>query len=88
MYYTYVLFCRRDKKNSDFYIGYTENLRDRLKAHLAKKVETTKSSDRIELVYYEACRDKTDARKRELQLKTGFGRGYLKKRIQNDAGMV
>jgi len=29
------------------------------------------------------CQKETGARKRELQLKTGFGRGYLKRRIEN-----
>ncbi|KKU16191.1 MAG: hypothetical protein UX24_C0018G0009, partial [Candidatus Giovannonibacteria bacterium GW2011_GWB1_45_9b] len=46
-------------------------------------IKTTKSFNKIELVYYEACLDKTDARKRELQLKTGFGRGYVNKRLEN-----
>jgi len=58
--------------------------------HKTKNVDTTKSFDKIELIYYEACRNKTDARKRELQLKTGFGRGYINKRLANDlnAGIV
>jgi putative endonuclease len=51
--------------------------------HLNKNVTTTKKFDKIVLVYYEACLSKKDARKRELQLKTGFGRGYLKRRMEN-----
>jgi len=35
------------------------------------------------LVYYEVCLSKKDAQKRERQLKTGFGRGYLRKRLEN-----
>jgi putative endonuclease len=50
--------------------------------HKQKSVESTKHFDEIELVYYEACINKTDARKREIQLKTGFGRGCIKKRIE------
>ncbi len=46
-------------------------------------VATTKKFDTIKLVYYEACVNKMDARKRELQLKTGFGRGYIKKRLEH-----
>ena len=42
-------------------------------------------SDRVlknlKLVYYEACIGKADALKREKQLKTGFGRGYLRNRL-------
>lgn len=84
MFYTYVLRCTDTKGNrKKFYVGYTDDLKKRLSAHKAKDIKTTKSFDKIELVYYEACLKKTDARKRELQLKTGFGRGYLKRRIEN-----
>lgn len=84
MYYTYILLCT-DRKRSRyrFYIGVTDNLRNRLQEHNSKSVKTTKSFDTVKLVYYEACLNKTDARKRELQLKTGFGRSYIKKRIEN-----
>ena len=54
--------------------------------HKAGEVKTTKSFDVILLIYYEACLSKTDARKRELQLKTGFGRGYLKRRLEGYLG--
>lgn len=85
MFYTYVLMCIDKSKNREkLYIGSTSNLRKRLIKHKSKSIKTTKSFDIIELVYYEACRNKTDSRKRELQLKTGFGRGYLKRRLEND----
>ena len=84
-YYTYVLLCIDKKRNrKKFYIGYTKNLKNRVKKHISGDVKTTKSFDTIDLVYYEACRNKTDARKRELQLKTGYGRGYIKNRISDD----
>lgn len=83
MYYTYVLRCER-KKEKKFYIGSTGDLKERMLKHRAKSVKTTKSYNKIALVYYEACHSKIDARKRELQLKTGFGRGYLKNRLVND----
>lgn len=84
MYYTYILLCIDKKRGRNhFYVGVTDNLRNRLQGHNSKGVKTTKSFDQIKLVYYEACLNKTDARKRELQLKTGFGRGYIKKRIEN-----
>ena len=82
MFYTYVLLCEV-KNKTNFYIGYCEDLKKRFNDHLEHKVDTTKKFDKIKLVYYEACLDKTDARKREIQLKTGFGRGYLKRRLQS-----
>lgn len=84
MYYTYVLLCTDIKRNRKrFYVGSTEDLRIRVLKHKTKSIDTTKSFDKIELIYYEACLNKTDARKRELQLKTGFGRGYINKRLEN-----
>ena len=84
MFYTYVLLCtNRKKKNKIFYIGSTSDLKQRIIDHKTRSTKTTKNFDIIELVYYEACLIKTDARKRELQLKTGFGRGYLKRRLES-----
>lgn len=84
-YYTYVLLCSKAKNDKHtFYTGYTSDLIKRVKDHKSGSTRTTKKFDIIDLVYYEACRNKTDARKRELQLKTGFGRGYLKRRLIND----
>ncbi len=84
MYYTYVLLCQNIKCTiKEFYIGSTEDLKNRLKEHKTGEVKTTKNFDTVRLIYYEVCLNKTDARKRELQLKTGFGRGYLKRRLEN-----
>ena len=90
MYYTYVLLLA-DNDNGDskkFYVGATSNLQERILRHKNKSVETTKKFDKITLVYYEACRNKTAALKREIQLKTGFGRGYIKKRLENDIVLI
>ncbi len=84
MFYTYVLLCiDKELNRKHFYIGSTKDLKNRVSEHKAGEVKTTKSFNNINLIYYEACLSKTDARKRELQLKTGFGRGYLKKRLEN-----
>ncbi len=84
MYYVYVLLCLdKKRKREKFYIGVTSDLRVRLQRHKQKSVKTTKSFDIIDLVYYEACLSKLDAEKREVQLKTGYGRGYIKKRISD-----
>jgi putative endonuclease len=89
MYYTYVLACKGGIEGSTIYIGSTGDLKQRIATHKAGGVRTTKKFGTIEIIYYEACVNKTDARKRELQLKTGFGRGYLKRRLeQYYAGLV
>jgi putative endonuclease len=84
MYYTYVLFCEyKEKDGGKFYVGSTSDLKKRILEHRAGTTRTTQKFDIIRLVYYEACLNKTDAIKRELQLKTGFGRGYINKRIES-----
>ena len=89
MFYTYALFCLDKNLKTKLYIGSTDNLKARVKDHQTKSVKSTKRFDKITLIYYEACLNKKDARKRELQLKTGFGRGYIKRRLANHlAGLV
>ena len=68
---------------SQLYVGFCKDLKRRVGRHLKREVKSTKNFDRLILIYYEACLNKKDARKREIQLKTGFGRGYLKKRLSN-----
>jgi len=84
MYYTYVLLCQDMKRlRKKFYIGSTKNLENRIKEHETGEVKTTKNFEIVDLIYYEASLNKKDARQRELQLKTGFGRGYLNRRLEN-----
>lgn len=78
MFYVYVLFSKEYNK---FYVGYTGDLKKRVNLHLKYGNYTTKRLGRLELVYYEASKSEKDARLREKQLKTGFGRSYLRKRI-------
>lgn len=82
-YYTYVLRCLLESDITNFYIGYTPDLRARLSDHKNKKVTSTKKYISVELVYYEACKSKVDAILREKSLKTGFGRAFLKNRLKS-----
>ena len=77
MFYTYVL---RSNIDSNFYIGWTNDLKKRIKKHNKGEVTATKHRRPLTLVYYEACLLEKKAIEREKQLKTGFGRAYLKKR--------
>ncbi|MDO8469414.1 MAG: GIY-YIG nuclease family protein [bacterium] len=78
MFYTYVLQSVHDGK---LYIGFCEDLRKRIEEHQKGLVGATKNRLPMRLVYYEACLKKINAIKREAQLKTGFGRAYLKRRL-------
>ena len=80
MYYTYVLLSEKDNK---LYIGYTNDLKDRIKEHSNGKVSSTENRRPLRLIYYEACLNKIDAIKREKYFKSGYGRRFLKNRLEN-----
>ena len=78
-YYTYVLRSKKDKKR---YVGVTRDLRKRFKLHNEGKVRSTKGRGPFEIIYYEACMNKSDAAMREKYLKTGMGKRYLSNRLK------
>ncbi len=78
MNYTYVLLSERDGR---FYTGSTTDLRARVRSHAAGRVGSTASRAPLVLIYYEACVDLDDARRRERFLKTGKGKRYLNNRL-------
>ena len=80
MYYTYILQSKKDKQ---FYTGYTDDLKARLKLHNDGRVTSTKNRLPVELVYYEACLNQQDATHREKYLKTACGKRYIKTRLKN-----
>ncbi len=79
MFYTYIL---RSKKNGRFYTGYTNDLRKRFNEHNEGKSTYTKTRGPYELIYYDACLNEEDARSRELYLKSGRGKRYIKSRLK------
>lgn len=78
MYYTYVL---RSERDNNLYIGWTVDLENRILEHNKGMVEATKYRTPLKLIYFEGCLDKNNAIAREKQLKSGFGRAYLKRRL-------
>ncbi|OGI76035.1 excinuclease ABC subunit C [Candidatus Nomurabacteria bacterium RIFCSPHIGHO2_02_FULL_36_29] len=77
-YYTYIL---KSKKDGKIYTGYTKDLRKRLNQHNKGLSLYTKGRGPFELIYYEACLLEDKARSRELFLKSGMGKRYLKNRL-------
>jgi len=84
MYYVYVLRSRKDGK---LYTGLTANVHRRLEQHNAGQVTSTKARRPLDLIYYEAYVSKDDAEGRELFLKSGSGKRYLKKQLANYFGL-
>ncbi|MFH1938256.1 MAG: GIY-YIG nuclease family protein, partial [Patescibacteria group bacterium] len=79
MFYNYVL---QSKKNKNLYVGYTKDLRKRLIEHNQGLNKSTKPYRPWELIYYEACLNKKDTKRREKYLKTTQGQRLLKRRLK------
>jgi putative endonuclease len=79
MYYAYVLLSLKDGK---FYIGFTGDLRRRLKEHNSGKNISTKSRLPVKLLYYEAHLSKQDAERREQYFKTTKGKSTLRQMLR------
>lgn len=77
-FYTYVLKSEKDGK---LYVGWTDDIHNRINQHNKGRVEATKARRPLTLVYVEACLSKEKAIKREKYFKTGFGRRFLKERL-------
>jgi len=80
LHYVYILFSKKDKH---LYIGYTENLRTRLKRHQNGFVRATKYRQPLKLIYYECYLSRLDAKRREKFLKGGRGRKELKIQLKD-----
>jgi len=78
MYYVYIL---QSKKDGNYYIGYSEDLRRRMSEHSLGKVESTKHRHPLKLLCYEAYNTKSEASRREKFLKSSDGKKDLNRRL-------
>ena len=81
MYYTYFLLSTKSQK---LYIGYTNDLKRRVKEHndgIGGKF--TKANRPLKLIFYEAHCNKKDAKAMETFYKSGYGREVLKDKLKN-----
>ena len=80
-YYTYIL---HSQKLSKYYVGYSDDVENRLKKHLTNhKGFTGKAKDWI-VVYTESYTTKEEARKRELQIKGWKSKRMIEKLISKN----
>lgn len=79
MFFTYVLFSRKDGM---LYVGSTKDLENRFKLHEAGDVKATSYRRPLKLIYYEAYLTEKEARRREEYLKGGNGRQQLKVQLK------
>lgn len=79
MFYSYIL---RSSKDGKLYTGYTNDLKRRFKEHLSGVSNYTRSRGPYSLIYYESCLNEYDAKAREIYLKSGRGKLFLKSRLK------
>ena len=77
-FYVYLL----ENITGRLYIGTTYDLVQRVKEHNRGLTASTKPYRPWRLIYYEACINETDAKRRENYLKTNQGGRLLKRRIK------
>jgi len=80
MFYVYVLHSDAD---CGLYIGFSTDLRRRLKEHQAGEAFATSYRGPWRLIYYEAYLEEQDALGREQYLKSGSGRRFLKNQLRH-----
>lgn len=76
MYYIYSLKCK-----DGYYVGCTDDLKDRFYRHQKGHVPATKDRLPIILEFYIALQDKYKAFELEKYFKSGSGRAFIKKRL-------
>jgi len=79
-FYVCVLESIKDKKR---YIGFTVNLKKRIKEHQKGLSFSTRPRLPMKLIYFEACTNEEDAKRREKYFKTTRGRRFLAKRLKS-----
>ena len=80
MFYVYILHSESDR---GLYIGFSTDLRRRIKEHNEGRAFATSFRGPWRLIYYEAYLDEEDAQGRERYLKSGSGRRFLMKQLSH-----
>ena len=75
------LYALKSKTRNYIYVGMTANIADRMHRHNSGYEKTTRSYRPFELIYLEKFEDRKQARVKEKYLKSGSGKEYLKKLI-------
>jgi putative endonuclease len=74
----YTVYAISSQVAERIYVGFTDNITRRLVEHNNGKTKSTKSYKPWILFYYEQVANRQEARKREVFLKAGSGKEFLK----------
>ena len=83
MYYTYILYSQSIDK---YYVGYTEHLELRLERHNSRWGKFSSRGIPWKIVYYEKFISKSDAIRREREIKKRKSRSYIEQLISHAGG--
>ena len=75
MYFVYAIQSEKDKR---IYVGMCKNIEVRLREHNSGKTKSTKGYIPWRLIYSERLESRVEARKREIYLKSGIGKEFLR----------
>ncbi|WP_424289560.1 GIY-YIG nuclease family protein [Daejeonella sp.] len=78
MFFTYILQSQKSKK---FYTGHTECIEKRLLRHNGGKVTATRNKGPWVLVYWENFETRSEANRREFEIKSMKSRFYIEKLV-------
>jgi len=83
MFFTYIIYSKSVDK---YYVGHSENLNLRLQRHKEGSTRFTSQTDDWELMYYETFLTKSEAMKRENEIKKRKSRKYIEGIISHAGG--
>jgi len=77
----YCVYILKSLKNSSLYVGYSQNVSERLLEHNKGFVSATKYKRPYEIVFQQSFKSESEARRIELKLKNWKRRDFLEKII-------
>jgi putative endonuclease len=83
MWYIYIIYSNKIDR---YYVGYTDNLEWRLERHNSGWGKYTKRGIPWKLVYTESFNSKSEAIKREREIKRKKSRKYIEELVKNAGG--
>jgi putative endonuclease len=83
----YSVYILQSEKDGRYYIGYTSALEERLKRHNQGRSTYTRGKAPWKLVYQEVCGSKSEAMRRENEIKSKKDREYIARLVRTSRGV-
>ena len=80
----FLVYIIESLKDQSYYVGHTQDIKDRLKRHNEGRSKSTKNKTPWKLVYTEEYETKSEATKRECRIKKMKSRKYIDELINQN----